>query len=102
MSLSPRRGVVAQGREPDRLREPWQASEVGDDSTESWMWIRSGEDERERVCEGRIHDRDAAQVVVRRPDVPVACPNEGGHVRGVREGVQEYFVSEVRACRVDA
>lgn len=66
------------------------------------MWMRSGEDEREWVRESRTHDRDAAEVVVRRPDVPVACPNEGGHIRGVREGVQEYFVPEVRARRVDA
>ncbi len=66
------------------------------------MRVRPGEEERERVGEGRVDDGDAAQVVARRPDVPVAGPDEGGHVRGVREGVQEYFVPEVRARRVDA
>lgn len=65
------------------------------------MRVRSGEKEGERVREDRVHHRDAAQVVVRRPVVPVACPHEGGHVRGAREGVEKYFVSEVRPCRVD-
>lgn len=75
---------------------------MGDDPTQPRMGVRPGDEEGERVREDRIHDRDAAQVVTGRPEVPVTRPDQGGHVRGAREGVQKDLVPEVRTGRVDA
>lgn len=59
-------------------------------------------DKRNRIDERRIADRDSSQIVAHWPDISVSGSNEGRYFRRLREGVEEYLITEMWSCCVDS